>query len=88
MVNSQGSASPLNPVPLGRVQKRSRDDLDDIRLTHQSTRQRLRASIACGTCRDRKTKCDGRRPVCGYCERTDSACQFDPLDGYTASSTE
>lgn len=41
------------------------------------SRPRLRAAVACTTCRLRKTKCDGGRPTCGYCERTQSRCQYD-----------
>ncbi|KAL3485886.1 hypothetical protein BJX62DRAFT_242540 [Aspergillus germanicus] len=44
-------------------------------------RQRMRAAIACVRCRDRKTRCDGGRPVCGYCARTSSACQYEIADG-------
>ncbi|KAE8357172.1 hypothetical protein BDV27DRAFT_139831 [Aspergillus caelatus] len=49
----------------------------------QGQRQRTRAAIACAVCRSRKTKCDGRRPVCGYCHRTRSDCQYDVVDAAT-----
>jgi len=29
---------------------------------------RRRTAIACEICRGRKTRCDGRKPVCGFCE--------------------
>ncbi|KAL3451483.1 hypothetical protein BJX65DRAFT_304067 [Aspergillus insuetus] len=43
-------------------------------------RQRTRAAIACVRCRDRKTRCDGGRPVCGYCARTSSSCLYEMAD--------
>ncbi|KAH6884283.1 hypothetical protein B0T10DRAFT_410300 [Thelonectria olida] len=46
----------------------------------KAQRQRTRAATACAVCRARKTKCDGIRPLCGYCRRTSSACQYDTLD--------
>ncbi|CAE6334248.1 unnamed protein product [Rhizoctonia solani] len=35
-------------------------------------------SLACNFCRTRKRKCDGTRPICGYCRTMkNSACSFD-----------
>ncbi|KAM3421595.1 hypothetical protein BST61_g1982 [Cercospora zeina] len=41
--------------------------------------KRQRVSQACGPCRDRKTRCDGRQPVCRACESRGvaSTCNFD-----------
>jgi hypothetical protein len=33
--------------------------------------KRRKIQLACGNCRDRKTRCDGGRPVCSACERRD-----------------
>ncbi|KAH8685020.1 fungal-specific transcription factor domain-containing protein [Ilyonectria robusta] len=33
-----------------------------------AARKRRRVAEACGACRDRKTRCDGRQPVCQACE--------------------
>jgi hypothetical protein len=33
--------------------------------------------VACVPCRKRKTKCDGRRPLCSQCQSRDSQCQYD-----------
>ncbi|KAH7110674.1 fungal-specific transcription factor domain-containing protein [Dactylonectria macrodidyma] len=33
-----------------------------------ASRKRRRVAEACGACRDRKTRCDGRQPVCQACE--------------------
>lgn len=74
---SERSARDAGIQPASR--KRSRTDLVDVeprRVMH-----RYRASIACVICRGRKTKCDGRRPVCSYCQRTGSACAYDFGDG-------
>ena len=34
-----------------------------------TTRKRRKTLIACDNCRDKKVKCDGQRPVCGYCTK-------------------
>jgi hypothetical protein len=33
--------------------------------------------VACLPCRRRKTKCDGRRPICSQCASRESACSYD-----------
>lgn len=35
----------------------------------EGRRKRAKIGRACRNCRDRKTRCDGRRPVCVACER-------------------
>ena len=42
--------------------------------------QKTRVAVACKVCRSRKTKCDSRWPVCSYCDRTNSDCQYDSID--------
>jgi hypothetical protein len=37
---------------------------------------RRRAGTACDVCRARKTKCDNRRPICGFCEITGGECIY------------
>jgi hypothetical protein len=39
-------------------------------------RRRMRASIACRLCRERKTRCDNRRPSCGYCRLHGATCHY------------
>ncbi|KAG5927750.1 hypothetical protein E4U42_001837 [Claviceps africana] len=41
-------------------------------------RKRLKVNNACDTCRDRKTRCDGRHPVCLACETRNCAqyCRY------------
>ncbi|KAG8705049.1 hypothetical protein FRC08_001878 [Ceratobasidium sp. 394] len=36
----------------------------------------LKVSLACDSCRSRKRKCDGVRPVCGQCRANNHACAF------------
>ncbi|KAF4437259.1 heterokaryon incompatibility [Fusarium acutatum] len=37
---------------------------------------RKRAVTACQSCRQRKTKCDNVRPVCGFCSRSGAQCVY------------
>ncbi|KAH7232890.1 hypothetical protein BKA59DRAFT_487453 [Fusarium tricinctum] len=41
---------------------------------------RRRVAVACEVCRSRKTKCDSRWPVCSYCEKSNSECQYDTMN--------
>ncbi|QRW12919.1 Fungal specific transcription factor domain [Ceratobasidium sp. AG-Ba] len=36
----------------------------------------LKVSLACDSCRSRKRKCDGIRPVCGQCRANNHSCAF------------
>lgn len=38
---------------------------------------RTRGTVACQKCRSRKTKCDNRRPSCGYCLRVGEPCVYE-----------
>lgn len=40
--------------------------------------KRVRVSQACESCRARKTKCDGRHPICSSCSLMGQACSYDP----------
>lgn len=31
--------------------------------------KRRRVALACDNCRERKVRCDGKKPVCGPCEK-------------------
>ncbi|CZR69216.1 uncharacterized protein PAC_19116 [Phialocephala subalpina] len=37
---------------------------------------RHRATLACDTCRSRRTKCDGRKPNCSFCEQHGILCNY------------
>ncbi|KAK3491841.1 fungal-specific transcription factor domain-containing protein [Neurospora crassa] len=40
-------------------------------------RKRVRVSIACHNCRNRKSRCDGQHPSCGRCKELDAPCVYD-----------
>lgn len=48
--------------------------------------RRKRAVAACQFCRERKTKCDNERPVCGYCRRHQARCVY--ADGSQADGLQ
>lgn len=67
---------------------RTRDNVTGITVTEATSpptrRKRSKISLACNNCRSRKTRCDGRLPVCLACDRrrVGSTCIFErpPLD--------
>lgn len=61
---------PLFPAPARKSQIRP------------SKRQKI--SLACHECRQRKTKCDGARPICGSCAKENlppESCHYEPERG-------
>ena len=40
------------------------------------TTPNTRGSSACEKCRSRKTRCDNRRPRCGYCAKNQTPCVY------------
>jgi hypothetical protein len=50
--------------------------------------QRKRAPIACQFCRLRKTKCDGVKPVCGFCQYHEAQCVWGTVDDLGSTPTE
>jgi hypothetical protein len=46
---------------------------------NQRSAKRRKLQIACTQCRDRKTRCDGARPVCSTCDRRGkaAACAYE-----------
>lgn len=58
--------------------------------TAKTTSRRLKVSTACDQCRNRKTACDGRRPICRPCERRhgqQSLCVWNPKARGSASAS-
>lgn len=55
----------------GQPRKRRRESGTEAFAT------RKRAAKACHFCRLRKTKCDNRRPVCGFCQTNRAKCVYD-----------
>ncbi|KAJ3207963.1 hypothetical protein HDU67_007105 [Dinochytrium kinnereticum] len=43
--------------------------------------RRKRISLACDDCKRRKYKCDGVRPVCGACVKSELSCHYTPRPG-------
>lgn len=43
-----------------------------------SHRPKRRSVRACESCRQRKTKCDGTRPICGQCAQNRVTCSYEP----------
>jgi len=37
--------------------------------------------LACEACRARRTRCDGRKPVCGTCETRSCECSYPQVRG-------
>lgn len=52
-------------------------DMDmDIGSPGPSNARRKRYGLSCLTCRRRKVRCDGTKPVCGSCSRADEQCTY------------
>lgn len=41
-------------------------------------RTRVRVALACDSCRQRKTRCDGTKPICGNCAALGEECYYIP----------
>ncbi|KAL4802084.1 putative Zn(II)2Cys6 transcription factor [Aspergillus unguis] len=53
-------------------------DSDQIRSAKASGRKRKRVSVACRSCRTRKSRCNGARP-CSSCEDVGTECHYEQL---------
>ncbi|KAF2772652.1 hypothetical protein EJ03DRAFT_189480 [Teratosphaeria nubilosa] len=60
--------------------------MDTTRSSAEPARKRPRVQLACKTCRDRKTRCDGRQPICLACEKRGvaSICNFEQTSSQAA----
>ncbi|KAL7787130.1 N-terminal fungal transcription regulatory domain-containing protein [Trichoderma ceciliae] len=54
--------------------------------TLESKRRRIGVSVACNTCRRKKIRCGGRRPICLPCENTTSDCFYRDDSGISHES--
>ncbi|ETS80716.1 hypothetical protein PFICI_08245 [Pestalotiopsis fici W106-1] len=64
---------------------------DSVEILEQQPAKRRRIALACGSCRDRKTRCDGQKPVCGPCTKrgnADSECAYAVLAGSAKRQSE
>ncbi|CZT41704.1 uncharacterized protein RSE6_01477 [Rhynchosporium secalis] len=53
-----------------------------------SPRPRPRATLACEMCRSRRTKCDGRKPTCSFCDDHNIPCKYRDPAAPASSKTE
>lgn len=81
----QQSQLPLQSSASKRVSPS--DTHDDDRPDHagsasagSSSTKRRRVGLACNTCRTRKSRCDGQRPLCTPCLSLGVECQYDQGD--------
>ncbi|KAJ3454786.1 hypothetical protein MRS44_013386 [Fusarium solani] len=51
-------------------------------------RRRTRATTACSTCRARRTKCDSRKPDCGFCRARGLQCRYEQSKPVPTSKVE
>ncbi|KAM0127289.1 hypothetical protein ACHAP3_008857 [Botrytis cinerea] len=49
-------------------------------MAARTSRPSGRGPTACDVCRNRKTKCDNQRPICGYCARLGVTCTYPDED--------
>jgi hypothetical protein len=56
---------PTAPVNIHQVTKA----LSQLYGDNPASAKRKRIALACDTCRERKVRCDGAKPVCGPCQR-------------------
>lgn len=63
---------------VARVEDKSSNDNETMRKRTGGLNPKKRVSQACGRCRTRKDKCDGKRPACSTCAAADEVCTYDP----------
>ncbi|KAF5530808.1 c6 transcription factor [Fusarium mexicanum] len=47
-----------------------------------------RTPRACAPCRRKKVKCPGERPVCSFCQRLGQACEYKPVESFSAQDIQ
>lgn len=62
----------FEPTP----RRRNTTDSPASQHPEPATRRRTRALVACRLCRNRKTRCDNKRPSCGYCTLNGMKCVY------------
>ena len=55
---------------------RHKNTVSDTAELTQAGHKRLRISVACETCREKKLKCDALKPACSICIRKKLTCQY------------
>ena len=54
-----------------------------MNIDHDSRRRR--SALACNTCRERRTKCDGQRPKCSFCVERNKDCFYEETQDFAPS---
>ncbi|KAF9891673.1 hypothetical protein FE257_003685 [Aspergillus nanangensis] len=57
-------------------------------MTRERPSRRRRTTLACDTCRSRRTKCDSQRPSCDYCQTHGIPCIYQELPAEPPSRVE
>lgn len=75
LISQQSPPQRAGKVPIPRLRR----DIDGPSGTtaSQSSDSKHRVSHACESCRQRKTKCSGERPVCKHCEDFKIFCVYE-----------
>jgi hypothetical protein len=72
--NTAGARSPSRPSASPTAAEAR------VPIPRLSTSERVlghtRIPRACANCQKKKTKCDGRKPTCGFCLRSGAACTY------------
>ncbi|KAJ4522622.1 hypothetical protein HRR83_001112 [Exophiala dermatitidis] len=71
------SAVELLPDTGPRKRRRKVTDIGDDKAAYP----RRRAILACDVCRARRTKCDGQRPACSFCQANNAECRYRKIAG-------
>ncbi|KAI4152037.1 MAG: hypothetical protein LQ340_003141 [Diploschistes diacapsis] len=66
--------------------KNARQAEDDSRVS-KNPRCGPKVTIACSTCRRRKIKCNGHRPSCSFCAKSDLLCTYSAAEGLTQNQS-
>lgn len=78
-----------NPDPdLPTEDQRSRKRSSVSAISGHRGKTRKRSTLACDTCRSRRTKCDGQRPQCHYCRTHAVQCCYQEPPQPPASKVE
>lgn len=76
--NSDTIARPQDSAPSDRQQDQSQQPLPTTSGAYPSpNRPPKKSSSTCTTCRARKVRCNGIRPICSNCQRLGFPCSYD-----------
>ncbi|KAL6230094.1 hypothetical protein BDW75DRAFT_79333 [Aspergillus navahoensis] len=73
--HTAGARSPSRPSPTPTTAAEGRVAIPRLG-TSDRVLSHTRIPRACAKCQRKKTKCDGRKPTCGFCLRSGAACTY------------